>query len=202
MSFAIEQNQTLVCLGDSITQNAPGYVSLIAALIAAKYPGRAITVINAGIGGNKAPDMLARLERDVLAHAPDWVTINVGINDVWHGLGGSGGVNVIDYARDLEEMVMRTQQSGKTQVVLATPTIIGEGPNEPGNAKLEEYVRVMESISQRRGTRLAPTHSDFLMTLRAGQAADPAFTMTTDGVHMNPIGDARMALTILETLDF
>lgn len=202
MSFAIEQNQTLVCLGDSITQNVTGYVSVMTALIAAKYPGRAIKVINAGIGGHKAPDMLARLDRDVLAHHPDWVTINVGINDVWHGLGGSGGVSVEDYTRDLEQMVVQVQAVGRTQVVLATPTIIGEGPEEPANIKLGDYVRAMEHISQTRGTRLAPTHSDFVTTLRAGQAADPRFSMTTDGVHMNPIGDARMALTILETLDF
>ncbi len=202
MNFAIEQNQTLICLGDSITQNAPGYVSLLAALIAAKYPGHDIAVINAGISGNKAPDMLGRLQRDVLAYRPDWVTINVGINDVWHGMDGGAGVSVEVYARDLEEMVVRTQQSGKTQVVLATPTIIGEGPDEPGNRQLEDYVQAMEDIAHRRGTRLAPTHSDFLLTLRAGQAADPAFSMTTDGVHMNAAGDARMALTILETLNF
>lgn len=191
-----------MCLGDSITENAPGYVSLMAALVAAKYSERAIRVMNAGIGGNKAPDMLARLDSDVLAHCPDWVIINVGINDVWHGLAGSGGVGVEDYARDLEEIVARTQQAGRTQVVLATPTIIGEGPDEPGNRKLEEYVRAMEGIAHRRSTRLAPTHSDFVMTLRAGQAADPKFSMTTDGVHMNPIGDARLALTLLNTLDY
>ncbi len=40
MSFLMEQGQTLVCLGDSITQADPGYVSLMAALIAAKYPER------------------------------------------------------------------------------------------------------------------------------------------------------------------
>ncbi len=203
MSFAIEHKQTLVCLGDSITQNASGYVAVMAALIAAKYPDRAITVINAGIGGHKAPDMLARLDRDVLARTPDWVTINVGINDVWHGMSETGiGVPVADYTRDLEQMVTRLQETGHTQVVLVTPTIIGEGPDEPGNRLLEDYVLAMEAISRKHGTRLAPTHSDFLMTLRAGQAADPKFTMTTDGVHMNPIGDTRMALTILETLSF
>lgn len=202
MSFAIEQNQTLVCLGDSITESAAGYVFLLAALIGAKYPERAIKVVNAGIGGNKAPDMLARLDRDVLAHAPDWVIINVGINDVWHGLGGSGGVSVEDYALALDAMVVKTQQAGRAQVVLATPTVIGEGPDEPGNRLLEGYVLAMEGVAHRRGARLAPAHADFLLTLRAGQAADPKFSMTTDGVHMNPVGDARLALTILETLDF
>ena len=92
VSFLIESGQTLVCLGDSITQAEPGYVSLMSALIAAKYPDRGIQIVNAGIGGHKAPDMRARLERDVLAHRPQWVTISVGINDVWHGMdGGTGG---------------------------------------------------------------------------------------------------------------
>jgi hypothetical protein len=55
--FAVGQNQTLVCLGDSITQNSVGYCPMIAALIAASYPERNIRVINAGIGGHKITDL-------------------------------------------------------------------------------------------------------------------------------------------------
>lgn len=83
--FVIGRNAKLVCLGDSITEAADGYVSVMRHLIAAGYPERNIQVLNAGIGGNKAPDMMKRLERDVISRKPDWVTINVGINDVWHG---------------------------------------------------------------------------------------------------------------------
>lgn len=203
MSLEIQHGQTLVCLGDSITQADPGYVSLLAALIAAKYPDRAIHVVNAGIGGHKAPDMRARLRQDVIAHRPDWVTINVGINDVWHGLdGGGNGVSVDVYERDVEQMVETLQAEAAAQIVLVTPTVIGEDPEEPANKALGHYVATMEQIARRRGTRLAPAHADFLLTLRAGQAAAPDFKMTTDGVHLNPIGNARLALTILETLGF
>lgn len=202
MSFLLEQNRTLVCLGDSITQAADGYVSLMAALIAARYPDRAIRVVNAGIGGNKAPDMLARLERDVLAHRPDWVTVNVGINDVWHGLEDSVlGVPLALYEPTVEQIVTRLQAAG-AQVVLATPTVIGEDIGAAPNQQLAQYVSALEQIAGRRGVRVAPTHADFLLTLRAGQAADPDFRMTTDGVHLNAVGNARMALTILETLGF
>ena len=204
MSFLIEQDQTLVCLGDSITQNPSGYVGLVAALIAAKYPERGIRVVNAGIGGNKAPDMLARLESDVIPHRPDWVTVNVGINDVWHGLdsGGTGGVPVDAYEAALDQIVTRLQHETDAQAVLVTPTVIGEDVEADANQVLTEYVAAMRRVSERRGTRLAPAHADFLMTLRAGQAARPDFRMTTDGVHMTPVGDARLALTILDTLGF
>lgn len=202
MSFRIEQEQTLVCLGDSITQADPGYVSLLAALIAAKYPERNITIVNAGIGGHKAPDMQARLKRDVLRQQPDWVTIHVGINDVWHSLTDLGGVPLEVYEPTVEDMVREIQTETGAQVVLVTPTVIGEDPDADANRTLTHYVAAMERIAVRCGALLAPAHADFLMTLRAGQAASPTYRLTTDGVHLNPAGNARLALTILETLDF
>jgi len=202
MNFRIEQGQTLVCLGDSITQAEPGYVSLLDALIAARYPDRAIHIVNAGIGGHKAPDMLERLHRDVLTHRPDWVSVNVGINDVWHGLDGPSGVPLEIYEPTVEKIVQTIQEEVSAQIVLVTPTVIGENPDAPANGVLAQYVAAMERIAERRGTLLAPAHADFLLTLRAGQAADPEYRLTTDGVHLNAIGNARMALTILETLKF
>ena len=201
--FRILQGQTLVCLGDSITQADPGYVSLLADLIAAKYPERGIHVVNAGIGGHKAPDMRERLGRDVLAHHPDWVTINVGINDVWHGMGsGTGGVSLDVYERDVDAIVQTIQAETTAQVVLVPPTVIGEDVEDPANKLLGQYVGAMERVAKLRGTLLAPVHADFLRTLRTGQVASPGFRMTTDGVHLNPRGNARLALTILETLDY
>ena len=203
MSFRIESGQTLVCLGDSITQAFPGYVSLLSDLMAAKYPERGIQVINGGIGGHKAPDMLARLDRDVLAYRPEWVTVNVGINDVWHGVdGGTGGVSLDVYGPTVERIVQRVQEEIGAQVVLVTPTVIGEEINAPTNKTLAGYVAALERIAERRKTLLAPAHADFLLTLTAGQAATPNFRLTTDSVHLNAVGNARLALTILETLEF
>lgn len=201
MSFRIH-GQTLVCLGDSITQADPGYVSLMAALIAARYPERAIHVINVGIGGHKAPELLARLERDVIAHRPNWVTVNVGINDVWHGLDGLGGIPLDVYEPTVEKIVRTLQSETAAQVLLVTPTVIGEDPDASANKTLAHYVAAMERIAGRCGTLIAPAHADFLLTLRVGQTASQDFRMTTDGVHLNSVGNARLALTILETLEF
>ncbi len=146
--------------------------------------------------------MLARLSRDVIAHRPDWVTVNVGINDVWHGLDGPGGVPLAVYEPTVEKMVETLQAETTAQIVLVTPTVIGEEPGAEANGILAQYVAAMETIAARRGTLVAPAHADFLRTLRAGQAAGSDFRMTTDGVHLNAVGNARMALTILETLQF
>lgn len=215
--FLLGKNARLVCLGDSITEAAGGYVDVLRNLITAGYPERNITVINAGISGHKAPDMLARLQRDVIAHSPHCVTINVGINDVWHGFydfaaqrdipegDGPNGVPRDVYEACLAQMVDILRESTDAEIILLTPTVIGEDVDNPDNrrnAKLEAYIAAMHRVAESRGTLLAPTHEDFVAAIRAGTSANPAFRLTTDDVHMNPIGNHVMALTVLATLGF
>ena len=103
---------------------------MIAALIAASYPTRNIRVVNAGIGGNKIHDLLGRLDRDVLVHKPDWVTVSIGINDVWHGLadnGGRGGVSIETY-REGSGGACRSDRGGRGECRSASPDRDRRGP--------------------------------------------------------------------------
>lgn len=214
--FLLGKNATLVCLGDSITEAQDGYVTVLRNFIMAGYPERNIRVINSGIGGHKAPDMLARLQRDVIAHRPQCVTINVGINDVWHGFSdargrdlpsgdGPSGVPLETYETMLGLMVDTLREATDAEIILLTPTVIGEDVDNPENrrnAKLEGYVAAMRRVGEARNALIAPTHEDFIAAIRAGKSANPDFRLTTDGVHMNVVGNHVMALTILATLGF
>lgn len=83
----------IVFLGDSITEAGAGphgYVTLARQAARRGHARRAPEVIGAGISGNRVPDLLARLDRDVLARKPDVVVIYIGINDVWHSQNGGG----------------------------------------------------------------------------------------------------------------
>ena len=83
----LKNGETIVFLGDSITQQGAGpggYVTLFREAIEKTRPDSGIKVIGAGIGGHKVPDLEARLDKDVLAHKPSVVVIYIGINDVWH----------------------------------------------------------------------------------------------------------------------
>src|SRR3954454_19574145 len=71
----------IVFLGDSITD---GHTYPLLVRQALAEAGRPVpTAINAGIGGDTAKGVRARLERDVLVHHPDVVTLLVGANDVF-----------------------------------------------------------------------------------------------------------------------
>jgi len=78
----------LIFLGDSITQGgggAQGYITLVKKALDEKDKDLGIETINAGISGNKVPDLQRRVEKDVIAKKPAIVFIYIGINDVWHG---------------------------------------------------------------------------------------------------------------------
>jgi len=215
--FLLGKNSTLVCLGDSITEAQDGYVKVVENMIHAGYPERNVRVVNSGIGGHKAPDMLARLQRDVIAHKPNVVTINVGINDVWHGFrgweppqdypagDGPNGVPLDVYEATVGLIVDTLREGTDAEIVLVTPTVIGEdvdNPDNRANALLAQYVAAMQRVAASRHTHLAPAHDDFVQAIRAGRSANPAFQLTTDGVHMNAVGNHVMALTVLATLGF
>lgn len=79
---------TIVALGSSSTEGAGAtrpdrsYPSRLAALLRAEFPSATIRVINRGVGGELAAQMLARLDRDVLAEKPDLVIWQLGTNSV------------------------------------------------------------------------------------------------------------------------
>src|SRR5215211_5094424 len=97
MPLRIQPNSKLVMIGDSITDCerarpvgeglfdalGRGYVSYMDAFLGAVYPERGIRIVNMGISGNTVRDLKGRWETDVLALKPDWVSLMIGINDVW-----------------------------------------------------------------------------------------------------------------------
>ena len=78
---ALPVGPTVVFLGDSITSG-----HRLSADVA--FPSRlsqalGIPVVNAGISGDTTEGGLSRLERDVLAHRPRLVVVELGVNDVF-----------------------------------------------------------------------------------------------------------------------
>jgi acyl-CoA thioesterase I len=77
----------IVAIGSSSTAGEGGIVPFPSRLELAlrnRYPGRMIDVLNKGIGGQEAPEELARFESDVIAEAPTMVIWQVGTNAIFH----------------------------------------------------------------------------------------------------------------------
>ncbi|MGJ5176080.1 GDSL-type esterase/lipase family protein [Bradyrhizobium oligotrophicum] len=92
----------IVAFGSSSTQgygaSAPDYTypNRLAAQLRRQYPMADISVINAGVGGEDAPEMMKRLETSVIDRHPDLVIWQVGTNAVLRDLDPTETAKLVD----------------------------------------------------------------------------------------------------------
>ena len=198
----LKSGDRIVTLGDSITE-AGGYQAVMEKVFDRFYPELKIQTINAGISGHKAPDMAARLQRDVIDKKPTIVTISCGVNDVWHGFSQPPrGVDLDTYIRLITQMIRELKAATQADIYLLTPTVIHENLFGAENLKLEGYCDAIRKIAFEEKVHLVDLNSLFDLVLRSTQIGGaPDFHLTVDGVHMKPAGDFLIAAGILRALD-
>ncbi|MEG4352968.1 SGNH/GDSL hydrolase family protein [Microcoleus sp. LAD1_D3] len=206
----------IVIVGDSITEAAKypgGYVWLLERYLNAVYPDRKIEIVNAGISGNKATDMQARFQKDAIDQKPDLVTINAGVNDVWHAFFDfqnlqfypqgnlPTGVPLAEYRDKITQMVLAAKAAG-IRVVLLSPTLIGESIDGPENRRLQQYVAAMREIALENQCLFIDLNTPFREVIGTYQkhAGKTLNLLAADGVHPNQSGYRIMAFTILRGL--
>ncbi|MDQ4149481.1 MAG: SGNH/GDSL hydrolase family protein [Actinomycetota bacterium] len=203
---AFPRNARIVFFGDSITEAGAlpgGYVSLIESSLKALYPTRGIRVYGAGVSGNRVPDLLARLEKDVLRRKPTHVVVYIGVNDVGRGSPpGRGNTDRESYRAGLEALVRRLGASG-AKVFLCTPAVIGENVTVETNENqlLDQYSEVSREVAAEHGAVLCDLRAAFVDYLRENNVEHhDRGVLTSDGVHLNEEGNQFVARHILSTL--
>ena len=203
----LKKGERIVFLGDSITAGgvgANGYVTLIKKQLQEKHADLGITVIGAGISGNKVPDLQRRLEKDVLSKKPTIVVIYIGINDVWHGESNpKNGTSKEKFEDGLKEIIGKIKDAG-ARVILCTPSVIGE-KTAGGNsldAKLDEYSDISRKVAKDTRSQLCDLRQAFADHLKKNNVDNKASgILTGDRVHLNGAGNAFVAEVMLKSLD-
>jgi lysophospholipase L1-like esterase len=209
----LRQGDRVLFLGDSITDaggisrewsnksfDGPGWLSRISRN-AADHPDLQLQLVNRGIGGNRVPDLLARLQAEVLDAAPTVVVLYIGINDVWHSTSGAGTPED-DYVDGLAKLV-RTLRDAGIRVLLCTPSVIGERPE--GENELDELLTRYTAISRNTAEELQVPLCDLSAAFRGWLSGhNPANAanglLTTDGVHLTDEGNSLLADTVVAAL--
>lgn len=189
----LANGQKIAFLGDSITANGTksplGWVNEVVAGLAAN--GITVTSIGAGVHGDTSKGMLARLDKDVLAKKPDWMTLSCGVNDLTDK---AWGVPLEDFKKNVTA-ILDAAAAAKVQVLILTPTPAEPDLDSPGNRKQEGYNAFLRAISAERHLRLADPGADLRAAIKAWGKG--GYRYTVDGVHMNPSGNLIMARAVL-----
>ena len=159
------------------------YPNRLAAQLRRYYPTANITIINAGIGGEDAPEMMKRLQISVIDAHPDLVIWQVGTNAVLRNL------DPAETSKLVEDGVARIQAAG-SDVVLVDPQYSPRVTEHAESAG--RIVTLLRRVAMLRHVGIFPRFQ-VMRDWHEKQALPIESFVISDGLHMNDWGYACFA---------
>ena len=209
--FILNEGDTVVFLGDSITHQCL-YTQYLEDFFYTRHPGVHVRFHNAGVGGDRASDALARFDMDVAAYKPKYVTILLGMNDGSYRQWDDATFKT--YEKDMLALLDKIHDIGATAIVMG-PTMYDRDAlllkpkskdkfdgdtSKYYNAVLAFYGTYMRDQAAERGLAYVDMFASLNKLSIDQRLVDPNFTMIPDAVHPNPDGQVVMATAVLDAL--
>ena len=202
--------KTFLFQGDSITDVGrvreweghlgAGYPAMAAGKIAFNHPGE-FRFVNKGISGERSTGLYARCIFEMRECNPDYMSILIGVNDVWHALGNGDIVRPNRYEQILTMLVEDALQVfPDLKVAILEPFVL------KGTATVEKWedfdtnvravAKIAKQIAERYGLTFVPLQDKFDTLAEASTAAD----WLNDGVHPTSGGHEMIATELVKAL--
>tara|TARA_B100000809_G_C15098002_1_gene515779 strand:+ start:309 stop:956 length:648 start_codon:yes stop_codon:yes gene_type:complete len=208
--------QTFVLIGDSITEagrdmtgeDTPwspgtgfgsGYVNFLNALMLSDSPDAGVRMINQGLGGHTTRDLKARWQSDVLDLDPDWLSVAIGVNDVWRQfdvpLRKETHVYAEEYERTYDELLEKTrgQLAG---LILISPFVMEPHRENPMRATMDHYGRIVETLARKHNAYFVDAQAELDKLMQH----IPATALAWDRIHINSVGHMALARAVYKII--
>jgi acyl-CoA thioesterase I len=172
----------IVALGSSSTEgvmasdSAHTYPAILQAALNKALPAAHFAVINRGVGGQDAPEELARLDTDVIALRPQLVIWQVGAN------GAMRHADPLEFHHMVVEGVNRLAKAGIDVVLM-------DNQRSPRVLAAVDHIVLEHSlanVAQETGVNMfSRSH---LMDAWSDEGAKPGLFTASDGLHHNDLG--------------
>ena len=199
----LKKGDRIVFFGDSLTYLAAkedpktgvtrGYLRIVKEKLTETHKDLNLEIDWVATGGHTVPDLLKRVDTDVLTKKPTIVVIQIGCNDARR-------IPKDTFKSGLEELIDKLQKE-KIRVVQCTLTSVGEkhdGTN-PDGAKLDEFAAVGREVARAKGVPLNDLRRAFVAHWKANNPDNrPSGVLTYDGNHFNDAGHRFVAGQMLK----
>ncbi len=189
-------------LGEGLFDNVGrSYVRILENMFAAFYPEVKLRITNAGISGNTSRDLLARFDEDVVSLKPDWVSVCIGVNDVWRQFDSpaiaDAAVMPDEYEKNIERMIEKVK--GKVKgIFILSPYYMEPNREDMMRKRMDEYVDVCKKLAKKHGCIFVDFQKMYENYCKVRHSSYIAW----DRVHPNQVGATLMAREFLKHCDF
>ena len=210
------KNDKMLFIGDSITDcgRSPagkyvnvedmgsGYVMLVIGWLQALYPERNLCFVNKGVSGNTILDLKARWRGDVIDQKPDWLSIMIGINDVWrqfdrpHHMVGENYISPERFEETYQELINQVRSDLKG-LIIASPFYLEPNREEPMRQRMDQYSKIAKNIAEKNDALFINTQQAFDDYLTRAHH----MTLSADRVHPNVAGHTIIAREYLKNVE-
>ncbi|MBQ3537213.1 MAG: SGNH/GDSL hydrolase family protein [Clostridia bacterium] len=203
--------KTVVFLGDSITdagrnrdndnERGIGYPTLVAAEMGLDYPGE-YAYINEGVSGDRIVDLYARIKRDIIHRRPDYLTILIGINDVWHEINERNGVENKKFFKVYSMLIEEIKAVlPDIKIIILEPFVLKASATEKSwnvfRRETEMRAESAKAVAENFGLDFVPLQKLFDA---AAEKAEPSYWLS-DGVHPTAAGHEIIAREVVKALE-
>lgn len=209
MNEFFSKGQTVLFQGDSITDCgrdyedlyslALGYPKKIAEIYDNLFGDNEITFINKGISGNRSSDLLDRYEKDFKAIHPDFISILIGINDVWRKYDRNDPTSCKQFEANYRKLLSDIKRDmPNTKIMLIEPFVLHSLPErETWHEDLDPKIQVVRKLAREFADYYLPMDGIFA-TLCANTYTPSELAL--DGVHPTDLGHSVIAYEYLKLL--
>ena len=206
--------KTILFMGDSITDCqrnresdsylGGGYATMAAGELGVQKP-YTYKFLNRGISGNRIVDLHARIKKDMICLKPDYISILIGINDVWHEYTEQNGVSAEKFEILYDLMIRELQQElPGVKIMILEPFVLpgSKTRTDKENPGRWEYFSTQTPLRAATAKRIAEKYGLVFVPLqerfsKVNENAPDGYWLR-DGVHPTPAGHGLIRQAWLE----
>lgn len=190
--------------GDSITDGGRDrenpmhtghcYAHFVKNELSVDYPNQFI-YYNRGVSGNRIVDLYARLRCDFINLKPDYASILIGVNDVWHGIRSNNGVDTQKFERIYDWMLQEIlEECPGIKLMLISPFVVPGTATCDTEEQPDRWERFRIGVAEKAAVtkKMAEKYDLPLIELQPVfdklQESAPADYWVRDGVHPTEAG--------------
>jgi len=205
MPIQLQKNMRILFQGDSITDAGrgkppglgTGYARIAADIMLSRAPELGLTIMNRGISGNRAKDLVERWGRDCVELKPDVVSIMIGINDTWRAFDSDDPTTAEAFEASYRTILERTRDESGAKIVMVEPFVLACPPDRVAwRADLDPKIAAVRRLAREFTDVYVPLDGLFA---EACTRVAPDY-WAPDGVHPTGPGHAFIALEWLKAV--
>lgn len=195
--------------GDSITDagrnftddhlTGYGFPTMVKGQLGLEQPGK-YTFLNRGISGDRIVDLYARIKLDIINLKPDYMSILIGVNDVWHEIAQRNGVDADKYEKIYNMLIEEVlEQLPNVKIMILEPFILEASAttaskNSPHrweifSTEIRKRSEAAQRVAEKFHLPFVPLQNKFDECAKLAEAS----YWLQDGVHPTAMGHALIA---------